>query len=421
MNEHTEHVHTPPEAAPPRPPVVVDSVNDPGLPRISWGAIFAGLVVVLSLGWLLHLLGVAFGVSVADATDSYNMQGGLAVGASLWIVISWLVAFFIGALVTARLAGRIDEFSGMLHGLTLWGVATLATLVLAYMGISALLQTGQQLASTAVSGVSTVAVGTGEALAVVPEGANAAADALTSQWGRNLRDRLADEAARMAASTDRQLTPAELRRAIDNLDQRTVRRLVLDLTNDDTEGAAQLLADSTELSPSDADALIDGAYREMEESFGNPDNNARLSEDLENQLARQVDGYIARLDARGGPDVTEQDVRRAIDNLDNQAVQQLAGRLAVGDARGAKRVLAQNTSLTRAQIDDLYEGAMIGIESEAAEYRQALNESVESVSTYAQEVLWVSFAATAMGLLVSLAGGWLGADSSRRVYPRREV
>ncbi|WP_339750141.1 hypothetical protein [uncultured Rubinisphaera sp.] len=74
------------EPQPHQPHVVVerrDAEIECNYPVISWGAIFAGLVVVLSLGWLLHLLGLAFGVSVAGAMDSANMEGGLSVGATI--------------------------------------------------------------------------------------------------------------------------------------------------------------------------------------------------------------------------------------------------------------------------------------------------------------------------------------------------
>lgn len=416
-----EHPHDNPEVTASSAVAVAESPVGVGLPRISWGAVFAGLVVSLSIGWLLHLLGLALGVSIADAADSYGMQSGVAVGATIWIILSWAVSLFIGALVTARLAGRIDDFSGMLHGLTLWGVATLATLVMGYYGVSSILQTGYQLGATAYQGVGTVAAGTDDALALIPQGTNAAADALTSEFGRKLRDRLADQAAEIAANADRQLTQAEMRRVIADLDQRTLRRLVLDLTNDDTEGAAQLLADSTDLSRRDANAIVVSAYREMEETFGNPDNNESLTEDLQNQLSRQMDGYIASLDARGGADVSERDIRLAIDSLDNQAMQRLGMELAAGDVRGAKGVLARNTQLTKAEIDELYEGALNNVEREAAQYRQAFNQSVEAVSTYTSQVLWACFAAGAIALIVSLAGGWVGADATRRVYPESET
>jgi len=408
-----ETVHHNPAPGPLHRPV---EVRESGLPYISWGAIFAGLVIVLSLSWLLHLLGAAMGVSIADATDSVTMEGGLSVGATLWVVLSWMIAFFIGSMATARLAGKIDDFSGMLHGFTVWGIGTIAAIVIGSWGVSSVLQTGQQLVSSAAQGVAMAGSGVASGVGYAAEGGYAATQAITNQFGGRIQERLSNQAAEIAANSDTQLSEQEIRNVINDLDERTLRRLVQDLTNDDQEGAAQLLADSTDLSEQDAEALIDSAYQELEQQLGNPDNEQPLSQDLQNQMARGVDSYVASLDARGGADVNQQDIRRAVASLDTQAVQTMTMRLANGDTEGAKRVLVQNTELTNQQIDELYEGAMEGIDEEAEEYIQAVNQVAESVSTYTAQVLWVVFAGTALGLAVSLAGGWLGADASRKVY-----
>ncbi|WP_237227473.1 hypothetical protein [Rubinisphaera sp. JC750] len=412
MTDH-ETIHSTPAPGPLHRPV---EVRESGLPYISWGAIFAGLVIVLSLSWLLHLLGAAMGVSIADATDSVTMEGGLTVGTTLWVVLSWMIAFFIGSMATARLAGKIDDFSGMLHGFTLWGIGTLAAVVIGSWGISSILQTGQQIASSAAQGVAVAGSGMATGVGYAAEGSYAATQQITNQFGGRIQERLTDRAAEIASSADTQLSEQEIRNVINDLDERTLRRVVQDLTNDDQEGAAQLLADSTDLSEQDAEALIDSAYQEMEQQFGNPENDQPLSQDLQNNMASAVDSYVASLDARGGAEVSEQDIRRAVASLDAQAVQAMASRLANGNTDGAKRVLVQNTNLTSEQIDELYEGAMEGIDEEAEEYVQAVNQVAESVSSYTAQVLWIVFAGTALGLAVALAGGWLGADTSRTVY-----
>ncbi len=412
----TEHVHEQPEHLRSRDvayhhrPV---RVADPGHPFVSWGAIFAGLVVLLGLSWLLHLLGLAFGVSVSDAADTTE---GLPTGAVIWMVLSWMIAFFVASLATARLAGFIDDVAGMLHGFVVWGLGTVAILIMGWMGVSSLLQTGQQVAATAAQGM--VAAGSGAASAVgyTASGVASAAEMVSNQFGNQIQDRLADEAAEIAADSSAQLSAAEMRNVIYSLDERTMRRVVLDLTNNDREGAAQLMADTTELSLQDARALVNSAYSELEQQLGNPENEAPLTQDLQNQLASGIDGYVATLDARGGAQVTEQDVRRAVASLDADAVQGIASRLAAGDANGAKRILVQNTSLSTEQVNELYEGAMAGVEQEVQQYRQELNQAIEAVSTYTSQVLWVAFVGTALALLVSLGGGWLGADTTRRLH-----
>src|SRR5690606_10667780 len=85
------------------------AVDEEVYPRISWRAVIAGVVVLMALSWLMHLLGAATGMSVADATDSATMEGGLPVASSIWMIVSWLIAFFVGGLVAARLAGNISD------------------------------------------------------------------------------------------------------------------------------------------------------------------------------------------------------------------------------------------------------------------------------------------------------------------------
>lgn len=413
MSEHVEHVHH--EHTHPTGDSAV--VAGSRLPRISWGAIFAGLVVTLALAWLLHLLGVSIGVSIADASDTMAMGDGVAGGAAVWIVLSWLVSFFIGSLVAARLAGSLEDFSGMLHGLVLWGVGTIVAVYLGYSGITSILNTGQQVVSTAMTGATQVASGVtsavGSTASTVGTGISQAMD---TEIAQTIRSRLRESAIEAAADMDEQLSEQDIRTAVNELDQRTLRRVTQDLMNDDQEGAAQLLADSTELSRQDAKALIDGAYRELEEQFGNPDNNESLAQDLKGQLAGQVDGYIASLDAKGGTEVTAQDVRTAIDKLDSETMSTIANRLVRGDTQGAQRALVANTNLSQEQINAIYSGVEEDISQEIEAYQEELNQAAEAVSTYTQEVLWLTFAGSALALAVSLGGGWLGADSARRLY-----
>lgn len=410
MSEHVEHVHHD-----------CDRVTDNAaalaaagrLPKISWSAVFAGLVVTFGLAWLLHLLGVSIGVSVADATDTVSMSEGITGGVAIWIVLTWLIAFFVGSLAAARLAGTLDDVAGMLHGFTLWGAGVVTATIIGYMGVSSLLQTGQQLATAAVTGIGQAADTAGTTATSIGE---SAASAMDSQVADTIQNQLSDSAIEAAANMDEQLSESEIRKAIEDLDNRTLRRLTQDLTNNDQEGAAELLAQSTDLSQKDSEALVEGAYQELEEQFGNPDNEESLSEDLQDQMAKQVDGYVASLDAKGGAKVTAKDVRKSIDKLDSSDLYTIAMRLVNGDERGAKRALANGTNLSDEQIDEIYEGAAEGISQEIEAYKQELNETAETASTYAQSVLWVTFAASALALAVSLGGGWLGADSARRIY-----
>lgn len=110
-----------PEAAAPR------YVERPAaLRRISWGAIFAGAVIVMVTQMLLGMLGVGIGATTIDPASQGSPSGQmLSMGAAIWWVVSSLIAVFLGALVAGRLAGMPRRQDGALHGLVTWAVATL--------------------------------------------------------------------------------------------------------------------------------------------------------------------------------------------------------------------------------------------------------------------------------------------------------
>ncbi len=404
-----EHVHN---------EVVVES----RYPRLSWGAIFAGMVVVLSLSWLFQFLGLAMGVSLADAYDSSTIEGALDEGAAVWMVVSWLLAFFIGSLVAARLAGPIDDFAGMLHGLTLWGLSTLIMAVLTYYSVSTLIGVGQSVITTTASGVATAGTTAGAAVGDVVYGVGSMTNqVLQSELADNVQSRLIDRSIEIAASADAEVSEQDIRRAINGLDDRTVRRIVNDLTNKDTDGAAELLANATQISTENANDIVEAVYEELEEAIGNPDNNQPLTADVKSQIIKRADDYLASLDAQGGPQVTPKDVRQAIRDLDAESVESIALELAGGDVDGAKRVVVRRTDLSKAQIDDLFEGITPDIDVYIEEYTTALNEWSEDVVDYTQSILWVTFGGLAISLVVALGGGWLGATSSHEAYGNHVV
>jgi hypothetical protein len=101
-------------------------------PLISWGAVIAGVVVAVALGFLLNMLGLAIG---ATAANPWTMDSGDAkaftIGGGLWLAFSSAVALQVGAFIAARAAKYPDHHKGLFQGLAVWGVA----FVLAFAGI----------------------------------------------------------------------------------------------------------------------------------------------------------------------------------------------------------------------------------------------------------------------------------------------
>lgn len=94
--------------------------------RISWGAIAAGIVVVLVVQLLLMLLGLAIGTATIDpATTGSPEATTLGIGGGIWWLVATALSVFAGALVAGRLAGMPTPTDGMLHGIVTWAAATL--------------------------------------------------------------------------------------------------------------------------------------------------------------------------------------------------------------------------------------------------------------------------------------------------------
>jgi hypothetical protein len=92
--------------------------------RVSWGALFAGLFVTLTVFFLLSHLGGAIGLSVADDARGES----IATGAGVWAVVSALAAFFCGGCVCSRLTAGESRTEAAVYGTILWGL-TFAALI----------------------------------------------------------------------------------------------------------------------------------------------------------------------------------------------------------------------------------------------------------------------------------------------------
>jgi len=146
----------------------------PMVRRVSWGAIFAALFVVLALELVLNLLGIGFGAGAIHVTSPDGASAsGLGIGSGIWFFVSTMISLFVGGWVAGRLAGMPRAADGALHGIVAWSLATLATVYLL---------------TTAVGGLLGGATGLlGSALGVAGKGIGAAAPAVSSAVGSQLQ------------------------------------------------------------------------------------------------------------------------------------------------------------------------------------------------------------------------------------------
>jgi hypothetical protein len=150
--------------------------------RISWGAVFAGGVVAVTIGAMLNILGVAIGATTIDPmvpgeTPSASSFG---IASGIWLMVVNLIGLGCGGYVAARLSGTADDTDGVLHGLSVWAVGFLVSAVLL----------GNVLAGTA-AGVSRMVGGAAQGIAQgAGEAASAVAPAARQLDPQALTDRL---------------------------------------------------------------------------------------------------------------------------------------------------------------------------------------------------------------------------------------
>jgi ElaB/YqjD/DUF883 family membrane-anchored ribosome-binding protein len=142
------------------------------LERISWGAILAGTIIAIVLQLAGNLLAIGVGINQINPNPEHGEDvptpqtiGTATIG---MMVVSILLALFIGGYIAARFAGSPDQGDALLHGLMVWGLNIIVTLFLlsttlgtVFSGLSALLGQGLRMigsvTSTVAHGAATVA------------------------------------------------------------------------------------------------------------------------------------------------------------------------------------------------------------------------------------------------------------------------
>ena len=147
-------------------PAIDDAARLRANPATSWGAIFAGAVVAVSLSLILLTLGAGLGfASVSPWSDQGLSASAFTVASTIWLIVTqWLSAaaggYIAGRLRHRWLATHTHEvfFRDTAHGLVTWAVATLfATAVVAGSATSVLGGAVHAVGRTAAAGGETAA------------------------------------------------------------------------------------------------------------------------------------------------------------------------------------------------------------------------------------------------------------------------
>lgn len=105
---------------------IIDLNSHNIVPRkgISWRAIFAGVICILSLVFLLNLLGMVFGFGTIEPSEESNPLSGLGTASLIWWIITNLIALFAGGYVAARVGVSFYNKSGIVQGIMTWALYT---------------------------------------------------------------------------------------------------------------------------------------------------------------------------------------------------------------------------------------------------------------------------------------------------------
>lgn len=101
--------------------------------RVSWGGIWAGVLVAMGAVALLTALGMAVGMTAINP-DSADPQRMMKV-AGIWGAISLLSGLFVGGMVATRIGMVYDRAAGLFEGVLVWVVAMLLMAAFAGSGL----------------------------------------------------------------------------------------------------------------------------------------------------------------------------------------------------------------------------------------------------------------------------------------------
>ncbi len=105
---------------------------------IGWGAIFAAAFVAGGVWLLLHLFGIAIGLTAIDPHDRSSLHS-VGMGTGVWSLIAPVIALFVGGLVAGRIAPTINTLNAAIHGAVTWALTMLATFTFVFMMLGAML------------------------------------------------------------------------------------------------------------------------------------------------------------------------------------------------------------------------------------------------------------------------------------------
>ena len=253
--------------------VTKTATNSPvPLPRISWGAILAGIVAAFIVQMIMEMLGTAIGLATINPeTEAQAVGPNFGTAVVIWLAASALLSLFTGGWVAARLSGARDMLDAFLHGFVTFGVVMLTSFFLVASG-----------ATSIINGVSnTISDGLGligqTAVDVAPEVQRAVDLQVTTEDGiRDELNTLLPEDAELTANSNLRVDVEDLLAAvIAGEDTATIR-----------DELVTSLANQTELTQAEASARVDQWIASVQQTQARAEETIeRVSGDIADTLA----------------------------------------------------------------------------------------------------------------------------------------
>jgi polyhydroxyalkanoate synthesis regulator phasin len=276
--------------------------------RISWAAVFAGVILALVIQLLLSMLGTGLGMSMVDPVEGETPTAeALSTAAGIWWIVSGLIALLTAGWIAGRLAGIPSRVDGMIHGLLSWGLSTLLLVLFIGTALGALI------------GGTVNLVGSG-VRALAPSVANVAgqmsetdvpwtdikreAQALLRQTGKpELQPQALEQQARGAAQESGQAAqeaakdPASGEQELDSLLDRLIGSGKAVTSEVDREAVINVLVTRTDMSQDEAARTVDNWIRTYQETKAKAAQQAREVADktAETISKSSIWGFIAFL------------------------------------------------------------------------------------------------------------------------------
>ena len=98
-------------------------------PRTDWGAIWGGVFIFVAIWSVFGLLGMALFAGAANPRAAQPLTG-MSVGMGVWAIVLTIIAMYVAGRETGRLAAVTNRHDGWIHGMIMFGLSVVASLVL---------------------------------------------------------------------------------------------------------------------------------------------------------------------------------------------------------------------------------------------------------------------------------------------------